>query len=92
MYGAALTDEQPGPSAPPLFIGAAQDDPQLPAVNSAEIFERWTRAGRPAELHIYEKGGHGFGFRVHHTTSDSWPAAFTAWLGAHGLLKGSGRK
>ena len=86
MYGAALTTETPGADAPPLFIGAAQDDPQLPATNSADLFARWTKAGRPAELHIYEKGGHGFGFRRHRVTADTWPAAFEAWLRAHRLL------
>jgi hypothetical protein len=69
-----------------LFIAAAQDDPQLPAVNSVEIFERWTKAGRPAELHIYEKGGHGFGFRRHHVPADNWPSSFEAWLSDHGYL------
>lgn len=86
MYGAALTGEIPGPGAPPLFIGAAQDDPQLPAVNSVEIFQRWTRAGLPAELHIYEKGGHGFGFRRHHLPVDNWPAAFRLWLTSRGYV------
>jgi len=86
MYGAALSTESPAAGAPPLFIAAAQDDPQLPAINSAEIFGRWTRAGVPAELHIYEKGGHGFGFRTHGATADSWPAAFRAWLASHGYL------
>ena len=86
MYGAALSPGLPGAGAPPLFIGAAQDDPQLPAANSAELFERWTRAGRPAELHIYEKGGHGFGFRPHHLPVDRWPEALEAWLGARGYL------
>lgn len=86
MYGAVLTSEAPGADAPPLFIAAAQDDPQLPATNSAEIFERWTKAQRPAELHLYEKGGHGFGFRRHHVTADAWPAAFETWLSSHGFL------
>jgi acetyl esterase/lipase len=86
MYGAALTDEAPGAGAPPLFVGAAQDDAQLPAANSIEIFRRWTKAGLPAELHIYEKGGHGFGFRRHGTTSDNWPASLEAWLAAHDYL------
>ena len=86
MYGAALTTEQPGPEAPPLFIGAAQDDAQLPAVNSVEIFERWTKADRPAELHIYEKGGHGFGFRRHNLPADQWPSSFRAWLESNGYL------
>lgn len=86
MYGAALTDELPGKDAPPLFIAAARDDAELPATNSIRIFERWTKAGLPAELHIYEKGGHGFGFRHHGSPSDEWPAAFRAWLAFHGYL------
>ena len=91
MYGAALTPEVPSAGAPPLFIGAAQDDPQLPAINSAKIFERWTAAGLPAELHIYEKGGHGFGFRRHHLPVDNWPTSFEAWLRANGYLPGTSR-
>jgi acetyl esterase/lipase len=86
MYGAALTSEVPSAGAPPLFIGAAQDDPQLPAINSVAIFQRWTAADLPAELHIYEKGGHGFGFRRHHLPVDAWPATFQRWLAAHGWL------
>jgi acetyl esterase/lipase len=87
MYGAALTPEAPIAGAPPLFIGAAQDDQQLPVMNSVEIFKRWTEAGLSAELHIYEKGGHGFGFRRHHVPADNWPLAFEAWLGSHGYLR-----
>ena len=86
MYGAALTPDLPKGDAPPLFIAAAQDDPELPATNSVEIFERWTKAGRPAELHVYEKGGHGFGFRRHHVPADDWPNAFEAWLRSRGYL------
>jgi acetyl esterase/lipase len=86
MYGAALTPQMPAAGAPPLFIAAAQDDPQLPAINSVEIFQRWTKAGLPAELHVYEKGGHGFGFRRHHLPADDWPAAFRLWLAAHDYL------
>jgi len=88
MYGAALTQEMPGPGAPPLFIGAAQDDPQVPPINSLEIFRRWTKAGLPAELHIYEKGSHGFGFRHHLLPVDEWPAALRLWLTAHDYLPG----
>ena len=86
LYGAALTAETPVPGAPPLFVAAAQDDPQLPAINSVEIFQRWTKAGLPAELHVYEKGGHGFGFRHHHLPADDWPGAFRLWLAARGYL------
>jgi acetyl esterase/lipase len=89
MYGAALTSQLPGPAAPPIFIGAAQDDEQLPVLNSVDIFQRWTKAGRPAELHIYEKGHHGFGFRQHHLPVDRWPSSLEAWLGSHGYMSKS---
>ena len=91
MYGAALTRETPTSAAPPLFIGAAQDDAELPATNSVEIFQRWTKARRPAELHIYEKGGHGFGFRRHHLPVDNWPTSLEAWLGSHGYMRAARR-
>ena len=86
MYGAALSPEMPAAGAPPLFVAAAQDDQQLPALNSVEIFQRWTKAGLPAELHVYERGGHGFGFRRHHLPADDWPAAFRLWLKAHAYM------
>ena len=92
MYGAALTSEVPAPGAPPLFIGAAQDDPQLPAINSVALFQRWTAAGLPAELHIYEKGGHGFGFRRHDLPVDAWPRSLQRWLGSHGYLPASQKR
>jgi acetyl esterase/lipase len=86
LYGAMPSDGTAPASAPPLFIAAAQDDPQVPSTKSVELYESWTRAGRPAELHLYEQGGHGFGFRPGHRPSDGWPAAFEAWLRSHGLL------
>jgi len=87
LYGALLTPQQPPAGAPPLFIVAAQDDPQVPSAKALGIFQAWTAAGLPAELHLYEKGGHGFGFRTHHLPADRWPQAFEAWLAAGGYLK-----
>jgi acetyl esterase/lipase len=87
LYGALLSKGPQAAGGPPLFIVAAQDDPQVPPGKSLEVFGAWTAAGRPAELHLYEKGGHGFGFRPHHLPVDRWPDAFQAWLGAHGYLK-----
>lgn len=85
LYGAIPPEAGPAADSPPLFVAAAQDDPQVPPAKSTEAFERWTRAGRPAELHLYEKGGHGFGFRRHGLPADSWPAALEAWLASHGF-------
>lgn len=84
--GALLSSDAPAKDAPPLFIVQAQDDPQVAPAKAIEMFRRWTDAGLPAELHIYEKGGHGFGFRQHHLPVDGWPDALQAWLTARGFV------
>ncbi|TFI59951.1 alpha/beta hydrolase [Sphingomonas parva] len=93
VYGAMPAAQAPAAGAPPVFVVAAQDDPQVPSRKSVEIYQAWTRAGLPAELHLYEKGGHGFGMRPRGLAADKWPLALEAWLQARGLLGGrsSGR-
>jgi hypothetical protein len=39
-----------------------------------------------AELHLYEKGGHGFAFRARNLPSDRWATAFEAWLANRGYI------
>lgn len=65
--------------APPAFIAAAADDEFL-ANDSLSIFASWRAVGAPAELHIYEKGGHGFDLRQTGTTSDEWLDQFIKWM------------
>lgn len=84
IYGAMEADKAPPKDGPPLFIVAAQDDTTVPVQKSVEIFSSWTAADLPAELHLYETGGHGFGMLKHHKASDEWPTAFDAWLRGHG--------
>jgi len=86
LYGALLDAGRPPAGAPPLFVVAAQDDPQAPPLRSVDIVQRWTSAGLPAELHLYEKGGHGFAFRPHQLPSDRWTKAFETWLGSRGYI------
>jgi acetyl esterase/lipase len=85
VYGAMPADAAPPAGAPPVFIVAAQDDPQVPSARSLDIHRSWTAAKRPAELHLYEKGGHGFGIRTRNQPVDRWRDAFEAWLIARGL-------
>jgi acetyl esterase/lipase len=92
LYGALLSADEPPRDAPPVFVVAAQDDPQVPPARAIEIFQRWNNAGLPAEVHIYETGGHGFAFRPGHQPVHSWPVAFEAWLSARGLMAGARRR
>ncbi len=72
--------------SPPLFVAVASDD-ELFGKQGYGLPESWRRAGRPVELHVYEHGGHGFGFDGKPgTTSLGWNQALVGWLGAHGWL------
>lgn len=85
IYG-AMADTAAPPGAPPLFIAATEDDATVPVANSVEIFSRWSAAHLPAELHLYQSGGHGFGMVTHRLPVDGWTVAFEAWLRQHGWL------
>ena len=70
----------------PIFIAAASDDDLGFATHSVDIYLKWLAAGQPAELHMYEKGKHGFGTKKQNLPVDSWMDRFTDWLVMHGLL------
>lgn len=72
--------------APPAFIVAAADDLLVPATSSTKLFNDWVAAGKSAEMHIYSKGGHGFGMQKKSLPVDGWINRFQDWLDAHGYL------
>jgi len=71
--------------APPLFLLCAADDDMASGV-STTYYKKWREAGKPVELHIYSKGGHGFGMNQLGLPSDHWIERFAEWLKAHGFL------
>ena len=89
IYGAAgLFKDAPVPvDAPPMFIAAATDDQLGLAPDSIALYEKWTAAHKSAELHMYAKGGHGFGMRKHNLPTDRWIDRFADWLQLQGWLK-----
>lgn len=73
--------------APPMFIAAATDDQLGLAPNSIALYEAWIGAHKSAELHMYAKGGHGFGMHKNNIPTDHWVERFTDWLELQGWLK-----
>lgn len=73
--------------APPLFVLAATDDQIGLAPDSVALYQDWTAAQKSAELHLYAKGGHGFGMRTQNLPSDHWIDRYTDWLGELRLLQ-----
>jgi acetyl esterase/lipase len=73
--------------APPMFIAAATDDQLGLAPGSVALYQKWTAAHKSAELHLYAKGGHGFGMRKQDLPTDHWIDRFADWLELQGWLK-----
>jgi acetyl esterase/lipase len=86
-YGLTLKGKGVPADAPPLFVLAATDDQLRLAPQSVQIYQDWVEAGKPAELHLYSKGGHGFGMRKQNLPSDRWIQLFADWLDVQGLMK-----
>jgi acetyl esterase/lipase len=71
---------------PPTFLTVADDD-RGSAQSTATIYLALKKAGVPSELHIYARGGHGFGMRDNHVPASSWPTRLQEWMADRGLLK-----
>jgi acetyl esterase/lipase len=82
----------PGPAAAvpadamPLFILCAGDDKgAMPG--SVRLCLDWKAAGHPAELHIYSKGGHGFGMAQRGLPIDHWIDRLGDWMTVNGWMR-----
>ncbi len=73
------------PDTPPAFIAHAQDDGVVPVENAVQYYLALRQSGVPAELHLYETGGHGFGLRPDAGRAACWVRQAEDWLQAHGL-------
>lgn len=78
-------EKQVKATTPITFIVQAEDDKAVPVQNSLMFYYALLANKIPAEMHIYPKGGHGFGLN-NKTTKDRWFDSATNWLDANGLL------
>lgn len=71
---------------PPMWVSQAADDPLFRPTDFS-LVSGWQAKGGSVELHLYEKGGHGYGFPGRPGTSTlQWPSDFLAWMRGRGLL------
>ncbi|GGK86578.1 alpha/beta hydrolase [Rufibacter glacialis] len=78
-------DLQVTAQTPPTFLVHASDDRAVPAQNSVLFYQALLRHKIPAELHLYQAGGHGFGLN-NKTTKDQWFDRLVNWLEANKLM------
>ena len=70
-----------------MFLVAASDDQLGLAKDSIGLYDQWLAAHKSVELHMYAKGGHGFGMRKQGLPTDHWIDRFGDWLDFQGFLK-----
>lgn len=74
---------------PPTFLLQAEDDPVDTVRNSLTYFAALSKAGVPAEMHLYQNGGHAFGLRRTKLPITHWPELVEAWLKTIGMISQS---
>jgi acetyl esterase/lipase len=79
-------DIQVARRTPPTFLVQAEDDPTDPVENSLAYYAALRKAGIPAEMHVYVKGGHAFGLRRTTSPITDWPELAEKWLETIGMI------
>ena len=75
------------PETPPTFLISTTDDGVSPE-NSILYYEACRRNHVPAEMHIYEKGGHGYALKKKHLGPvETWSERLEDWMRDHQLMK-----
>jgi len=68
---------------PPTFLVHTMTDAAVPVENSLMFVSALRKAGVPFELHLYERGPHGFGLADKDPVLASWPDRCADWLRIH---------
>lgn len=72
--------------SPPMFFALSAND-ALTNEGSAALYLALTKNKVPAEMHIYETGGHGYGMRKIPHPAASWPDRAADWMKSRGLFE-----
>lgn len=83
-------EEHVSASTPPLFLAHAADDPIANVGHSLAMFTAMRTAGRPVELHVFQRGGHSWGMGRPGSEVAAWPALFAEWARANGFMPSPG--
>jgi acetyl esterase/lipase len=69
---------------PPTFLFATTDDHTVPVMNSVMFYEALVKAGVPAEMHLFQHGGHGAGLAATNPQLSPWTEMLIKWMRERG--------
>lgn len=67
-------------NTPPTFLIHAQDDEGVPVENSIMFYDNLRKNNIPCEMHVFEKGGHGFGLAIGKGRLEAWKDLCVSWI------------
>jgi acetyl esterase/lipase len=79
-------EKQVTAETPPTFLVHSLDDGTVPVENSIDYALAAKQLKVPVELHLYPRGGHGYGLGVSPTSPQEWPDVLKMWLKKNGWL------
>jgi len=65
---------------PPTFLFSTTDDNAVPVMNSIMFYTALVKAGVPAEMHIFQHGGHGAGLAPTNPQLQPWTEMLIKWM------------
>nr|WP_315028900.1 alpha/beta hydrolase [uncultured Chryseobacterium sp.] len=80
-------EKQVRTNTPITFLAQSQDDPISPVENSILMYQALKDKNVPAELHLFQSGGHGWGLGKKGTNTGEWAELFLNWLKVNGIYK-----
>ncbi|MEO8099959.1 MAG: dienelactone hydrolase family protein [Acidobacteriota bacterium] len=85
LYGPSLQDVNVPANAPPLFIAVGSN--HFNVTNGClALFAEWKKAGKPAEIHVYDQVNAGFAMSKRGVPVDTWPDRLLDWMQLHKVL------
>lgn len=85
VYGPSLQDVILPTNAPPLFVAVGSN--HFNVTNGCiALFAEWKKAGKPAEIHVYDQVNAGFAMSKRGVPVDTWPDRLLDWMQLHKLL------
>ena len=81
------SEKQVTPGTPPTFLVHTAGDTGVPCENSLLFAAALRAAGVPVELHLFERGEHGFGLGGDDPVLSMWPQLCAGWLRGRGFAR-----
>jgi acetyl esterase/lipase len=86
MIAKYSNEKQVDSNTPKAFLVHATDDAAVPVTNTINYYLALKEHKVSGEMHVYEKGGHGFGLGIEGTNKE-WPKACEKWLATNGFIQ-----